>query len=91
MRAARPSTPKWSANCSLVPFSSTPLSRLSPRETELLRYIAQGYINTAIAERLHVSLSTVEKHIHSLMDKLELPRDSGYSRRVLAILRYLDD
>lgn len=68
-----------------------PLSRLSPREAEVLRHIAQGHVNTAIAERLHVSLSTVEKHIHSLMDKLELPRDPGYSRRVLAILRYLDD
>ncbi|MFF5212149.1 response regulator [Streptosporangium sp. NPDC000396] len=68
-----------------------PLSRLSPRETEVLRHLAQGYVNTAIAERLHVSLSTVEKHINSLTDKLELPRDPGYSRRVLAILRYLDN
>lgn len=67
-----------------------PLSRLSPRETEVLRHLAQGYANTAIAARLHVSLSTVEKHINALMDKLELPRDPDYSRRVLAILRYLD-
>ncbi|WP_214410329.1 response regulator [Sphaerisporangium fuscum] len=68
-----------------------PLSRLSSREREVLRHLAQGYVNTAIAGRLHVSLSTVEKHIHSLMEKLELPRDPGYSRRVLAILRYLGD
>ncbi|GII61103.1 DNA-binding response regulator [Sphaerisporangium krabiense] len=68
-----------------------PLSRLSPRETEVLRHLAQGYVNTAIAERLHVSLSTVEKHVASLLDKLELPRDPVYSRRVLAVLRYLGD
>jgi DNA-binding NarL/FixJ family response regulator len=68
-----------------------PLSRLSPRETEVLRHLAQGYVNAAIAERLHVSLSTVEKHVNAIVDKLGLPRDPSYSRRVLAILRYLDD
>ncbi|GAA3509000.1 DNA-binding NarL/FixJ family response regulator [Streptosporangium album] len=68
-----------------------PLSRLSPRETEVMRHLAQGYVNTAIAERLHVSLSTVEKHVNAIMDKLDLPRDPSYSRRVLAILRYLDN
>ncbi|UBU17517.1 response regulator [Nonomuraea gerenzanensis] len=67
-----------------------PLSRLSPREGEVLRHLAQGLVNAAIAERLHVSLSTVEKHVNAIMDKLDLPRDPGYSRRVLAILRYLE-
>ncbi|GAA4235025.1 DNA-binding NarL/FixJ family response regulator [Streptosporangium album] len=67
-----------------------PLSRLSGRETEVLQHLAQGFVNAAIAERLHVSLSTVEKHVNAIVDKLDLPRDPGYSRRVLAILRYLD-
>ncbi|MGN9842079.1 response regulator [Nonomuraea sp. H19] len=67
-----------------------PLSRLSPREGEVLRHLAQGLVNAAIAERLHVSLSTVEKHVNAIMDKLDLPRDPGYSRRALAILRYLE-
>jgi DNA-binding NarL/FixJ family response regulator len=67
-----------------------PLSRLSPRESEVLAHLAQGFVNAAIAVRLHVSLSTVEKHINAIMDKLDLPRDAGYSRRVLAILRYLE-
>ncbi|MBF8192740.1 response regulator transcription factor [Nonomuraea sp. K274] len=67
-----------------------PLSRLSPREAEVLRHLAQGFVNGAIAERLHVSLSTVEKHVNAIVDKLDLPRDPGYSRRVLAILRYLE-
>ncbi|MEV1175672.1 response regulator transcription factor [Nonomuraea sp. NPDC049784] len=67
-----------------------PLSRLSPREGEVLRHLAQGFVNAAIAERLHVSLSTVEKHVNAIAEKLGLPRDPDYSRRVLAILRYLD-
>jgi DNA-binding NarL/FixJ family response regulator len=67
-----------------------PLSRLSPREGEVLRLLAQGHVNASIAERLHVSLSTVEKHVNAIVEKLDLPRDPGYSRRVLAILRYLE-
>ncbi|MER7134432.1 response regulator transcription factor [Streptosporangium saharense] len=67
-----------------------PLDALSGREREVLGLLAQGFVNAAIASRLHVSLSTVEKHINAIMDKLGLPRDPGYSRRVLAILRYLD-
>ncbi|MEV0237636.1 response regulator transcription factor [Nonomuraea sp. NPDC050786] len=67
-----------------------PLSRLSPREGEVLRHLAQGFVNAAIADRLHVSLSTVEKHVNAIVEKLDLPHDPDYSRRVLAILRYLD-
>ncbi|MEU9792654.1 response regulator transcription factor [Streptomyces sparsogenes] len=66
-----------------------PLGRLTPRERDVLDAMAQGHTNTAIAERLHVSRSAVEKHINAIFDKLELPASSGYSRRVLAVLRYL--
>lgn len=38
----------------------------------------------------HVSQSAVEKHINAIFDKLQLVGTTGYSRRVLAILRYLD-
>ncbi|MDP9848282.1 response regulator transcription factor [Streptosporangium lutulentum] len=68
-----------------------PLSRLTGREAEVLRHLAQGFVNAAIAERLHVSLSTVEKHVNAIFDKLGLLNTPGYSRRVLAILRYLDE
>ncbi|MEU7002974.1 response regulator transcription factor [Nonomuraea sp. NPDC046570] len=67
-----------------------PVSRLSTRESEVLQHLAQGFVNTAIAERLHVSLSTVEKHVNAIFDKLDLRQDGDYNRRVLAILRYLD-
>ncbi|WP_431044648.1 response regulator [Streptomyces sp. P1-3] len=66
-----------------------PLSRLTPRERDVLDAMAQGHANTAIAERLHVSRSAVEKHINAIFEKLTLPSSAGYSRRVLAVLRYL--
>lgn len=66
-----------------------PLNRLTPREREVLHHMAQGYTNATIAERLHVSQSAVEKHVNTIFDKLELSGTTGYSRRVLAILRYL--
>ncbi|MFI1888357.1 response regulator [Streptomyces jumonjinensis] len=66
-----------------------PLSRLTPRERDVLGEMAQGHTNAAIAARLYVSQSAVEKHINAIFDKLELTGTTGYSRRVLAVLRYL--
>jgi DNA-binding NarL/FixJ family response regulator len=66
-----------------------PLSRLTPREQDVLGQMAQGYTNDTIAAQLYVSRSAVEKHVNSIFDKLDLPRSTGYSRRVLAVLRYL--
>ncbi|MFJ4768722.1 response regulator [Streptomyces uncialis] len=65
------------------------LGRLTAREREVLAEMAQGHTNAAIAGRLHISQSAVEKHINAIFDKLELSGESGYSRRVLAVLRYL--
>ncbi|MGA5196409.1 response regulator [Streptomyces exfoliatus] len=67
-----------------------PLARLTPRERTVLEALAQGHTNTAIAGKLHISLSAVEKNLNAVFDKLELSRTSGYSRRVLAVLRYLE-
>ena len=66
-----------------------PLNELTARERDVLAQMAQGHTNAAIAGRLYVSRSAVEKHINAIFDKLRLPRDGGYSRRVLAVLRYL--
>ena len=67
-----------------------PLSRLTPREHDVLRHMAQGRTNAAIAEELYISQSAVEKHVNAIFEKLELAHVTGYSRRVLAVLRYLD-
>ncbi|WP_327656850.1 response regulator transcription factor [Streptomyces sp. NBC_00483] len=66
------------------------LSGLTPRERDVLEVLAQGHTNTGIGERLHLSLSAVEKHLNAVFDKLDLPRATGYNRRILAVLRYLE-
>lgn len=66
-----------------------PLTRLTPRERSVLETLAQGHTNTAIAQKLHISLSSVEKNLNAIFDKLELSHTTGYSRRILAVLRYL--
>jgi DNA-binding NarL/FixJ family response regulator len=45
-------------------------SPLTPRETEILKLIAEGIGNAEIAERLHVSLGTVKGHVADILDKL---------------------
>ncbi|MDR8411425.1 response regulator transcription factor [Nonomuraea sp. 3-1Str] len=67
-----------------------PLARLTPREREVLERMAQGLTNASIAQQLHVSQSAVEKHVNALFDKLRLSHAAGYSRRVLAVLRFLE-
>jgi DNA-binding NarL/FixJ family response regulator len=66
-----------------------PLTTLTERELEVLKMMAEGHTNNAIAKRLHVSRSGVEKFVNSIFYKLRIGSDSDYHRRVLAILRYL--
>lgn len=51
---------------------TTPIEQLTPRQREVLKLIAEGYTNTAIAETLNISLSTVEKHRANLMARLDV-------------------
>jgi DNA-binding NarL/FixJ family response regulator len=66
-----------------------PLSRLSPRETEVLGLMAEGRSNAAIARTLFVTEAAVAKHIGSLLAKLDLYPDEDDHRRVRAVLAYL--
>jgi DNA-binding NarL/FixJ family response regulator len=65
------------------------LAALTARERELLALMAEGHSNTAIAQRLVLSGSAVEKHIGNIFAKLGLPPDEAQHRRVLAVLAYL--
>jgi DNA-binding CsgD family transcriptional regulator len=65
------------------------LAALTARERELLALMAEGHSNTAIAGRLVISASAVEKHIGNVFAKLGLPPDDARHRRVLAVLAYL--
>jgi len=67
-----------------------PISRLSPREREVLGLMAEGRSNAAIARTLFVSEAAVAKHIGSLLTKLDLPPDQDDHRRVRAVLAYLN-
>ena len=67
-----------------------PLEELSAREREVLALMAEGRSNAGIAQRLWVTEGTVEKHVHSILAKLELPETGDDHRRVLAVLRYLE-
>ncbi len=68
---------------------SNPLDRLTPREREVLELMAQGLTNARIAADLYLSLSSVEKHINAVFDKLGLANSTGMSRRVMAVVAYL--
>ena len=70
---------------------SAPLARLSPREREVMGLIAEGRSNAAIAGTMFITGTAVDKHINSIFTKLDLPLDSDDNRRVLAVLRYLQD
>jgi len=67
-----------------------PLSVLSERESEVLALMAEGRSNAGIAHRIWVTEGTVEKHIRSIMNKLNLPETGEDHRRVLAVLAFLD-
>jgi DNA-binding NarL/FixJ family response regulator len=66
-----------------------PLERLTPREREVLALMAEGRSNAGIAEVLVLSVGAVEKHVQSILGKLDLAQSSSDHRRVLAVLTYL--
>ena len=65
------------------------LAELTPREREVLELMAEGRSNQGIADKLVITLRSVEKYVSSIFDKLGLPSGGSESRRVLAVLLYL--
>jgi DNA-binding NarL/FixJ family response regulator len=65
------------------------LSELTPRETEILAFVARGHSNQAIADELVLTKRAVEKHINAIFLKLGLSQAEDVSRRVKAALIYL--
>jgi DNA-binding NarL/FixJ family response regulator len=55
------------------PSTSREQSKLSPRERQVLRLIAEGGTNKAIAARLSVSERTVDRHVSNILLKLDVP------------------
>jgi DNA-binding CsgD family transcriptional regulator len=66
-----------------VEHSGPALAVLSPREREVLAYVARGLTNSEIAGALVISPITVRNHVSSILTKL------GVSNRTQAVARYL--
>ncbi len=67
-----------------------PLETLTPRERETLALMAEGFSNAGIARRLLVTEGTIEKHVNSILMKLDLSESHDDHRRVLAVITFLD-
>ncbi len=67
----------------------SPLNDLTPREHDVLREMAEGKNNAAIAEALVLSERSVEKVIHSIFLKLGLAWETAVHKRVKAVILYL--
>ncbi len=67
-----------------------PLAALSPREHEVLALMAEGRSNAGIARQLWLTEGTVEKHVRSILSKLDLPEAAADHRRVRAVITFLE-
>jgi DNA-binding NarL/FixJ family response regulator len=76
---------------SLRPRASTALARLTPRQLEVLRLIAQGFNNAAIAERLVLAEKSVETYINAVYQELGLSGEPGVHARVKAAILFLEE
>jgi DNA-binding NarL/FixJ family response regulator len=64
--------------------------QLTEREREVLALMAEGRSNSGIAHRLWITEGTVEKHVRSILARMQLPETEDDHRRVLAVLAYLE-
>jgi len=54
-------------------LAASPSNPLTPREMEVLALLASGMTNKQVAQELHLSLSTVKRHLEHIMYKLKVP------------------
>jgi DNA-binding NarL/FixJ family response regulator len=66
------------------------LQQLTDREHEVLALMAEGRSNAGIAHQLWITEGTVEKHVRSILARMQLPETGNDHRRVLAVLAYLE-
>lgn len=67
-----------------------PLAVLSTREREVLALMAEGRSNAGIGRQLWVTAGTIEKHVSSILTKLNLPETDNDHRRVRAVIAFLE-
>jgi DNA-binding NarL/FixJ family response regulator len=66
------------------------VEQLTERERDVLALMAEGRSNAGIAHRLFITEGTVEKHVRSILARMQLPETDDDHRRVLAVLAFLD-
>jgi len=76
---------------SLRPRQGSFAARLTPRQLEVLGLMAQGYNNTAIAEKLVLGHKSVENYINAIYQELNLNQSDTVHPRVSAVLSYIQD
>jgi DNA-binding NarL/FixJ family response regulator len=69
--------------------ATSPLDELTPRELDVLRTMALGKSNSAIADELHLSQSSIEKHVNAIFTKLAITEEPTVHRRVAAVVTFL--
>lgn len=72
------------------PQAGSALATLTPRERDVLALMAEGRSNAGIAQELVLTRHAVEKYVSAIFEKLGLDDERETSRRVVAVLRYLD-
>ena len=77
------------ADCIRLP-KGLMIQALTSRQIEVLSWMAQGFSNSAIAERLVISRKTVENYINHIYQSLHLVHENDVCSRVLAVLDYID-
>lgn len=70
---------------------TSPLTELTPRERDVLREMAEGKNNAAIAKVLYLTERSVEKVIHSIFLKLGLAWEAAVHKRVKAVILFLSE
>ena len=75
----------------LWPRQDSAVAKLTSRQQEVLKLIAQGYNNAAVAERLYLSEKSVETYINVIYQELHLSKEPNINARVKATLLYLQD
>jgi DNA-binding NarL/FixJ family response regulator len=75
----------------LSPRRNTSISRLTPRQLDVLELIAQGFNNAAVAGALTLTEKSVETYINAIYQELGLSGEPGQHARVMSTLRFLDE
>lgn len=72
-----------------LPRTSSSIASLTSRQYEVLKYVAQGLSNQAIADVLGLSSNSIVNHLTAIYAALDIPEDSN--TRVTATLRFLEE